>query len=293
MYQPQSNYSLSLGFAQELDFWTPDIMQEDIHTANRARLNNFGSRTTVAIPSFICNDTVVKFSDRYTQALRHQNGSCLEFAWVLALCCQSKFHWSDCFAVFTVEATREGSFLEVAKSLAAYGTQFTIFYIIVNHWSLVHWKARALLTMGACYIAWRWLWFWIAEITLWQTLMRQFPIKRPSQGRWLLTILFMPVVLFIGDLIFYQFATLQSLFRITFLSELTYVTAPKGDDLTTRAAPSQAAPKEEAVGPGSTSMPMIGNSKGSKGKLSGTASADLAGSSANAEAVTTQAKVTN
>ena len=34
---PYSNYSLTLGFAAEIGFWTPDSMPEDIHTANKAQ----------------------------------------------------------------------------------------------------------------------------------------------------------------------------------------------------------------------------------------------------------------
>merc|ERR1719424_2507121 len=103
MYQPQSNYSLTLGFAQELGFWTPDLIPEDIHTANKARVNNFGSATTVAIPSIICNDLVVSFADRYTQAKRHQMGSITEFAWAIALLFEAKTSFQGWWAVFKVE----------------------------------------------------------------------------------------------------------------------------------------------------------------------------------------------
>lgn len=228
-YQPQSNYSLTLGFAQELGFWTPDLMPEDIHTANKARVNNFGSRTTVPIPSIICNDLVVEFADRYTQAKRHQMGSITEFAWALALFFEAKASFPGWWAVFTVEAGRDGSFLDIARSMVGYGCRFTTSYIIYAHWSMLHWKFRLYLGFAFSCMVWRWLWFWIAELFLWQTLLLQFPVKRPSVARWVLIVCTMPVFLFAGEMIFYLGATLQCLWRITFVGELSYVCAPKGD----------------------------------------------------------------
>jgi hypothetical protein len=131
-----------LGFAQELGFWTPDIMPEDIHTANRARVNNFGSSTTVAIPSIICNDTVVELGDRYGQAKRHQMGSITELAWSIALLFEAKTSLPAWWAVFKVEAGRDGSFLDIAKSIVSYGCKLTVSYLVLAHWSMLHWKAQ-------------------------------------------------------------------------------------------------------------------------------------------------------
>jgi cellulose synthase/poly-beta-1,6-N-acetylglucosamine synthase-like glycosyltransferase len=231
MYQPQSNYSLTLGFAQEIGFWTPDLMPEDIHTANKARINNFGSRTTVAIPSIICNDLVVSFSDRYTQAMRHQMGSITEFAWGFALYFESKASFPGWWAVFSVEAGREGSFCDIARSMVGYGCKLTVYYLITAHWSMLHWKARLYLSFALSCTIWRSLWFWISELFLWQSLLHQFPIKRPSTARWLLIVCTMPLCSLAGEMIFYFGATLHCLLRITFVGELSYVCAPKGDAL--------------------------------------------------------------
>jgi len=205
-------------------------MPEDIHTANKARVNNFGSRTTVAIPSFICNDLVVEFGDRYTQAKRHQMGSITEFAWALALFFESKTSFPGWWAVFNVEAGRDGSSLDIARSIVGYGCKITVYYILFSHWSMLHWKARLYLGFGFSVVVWRWLWFWIGELFLWQTLLLQFPVKRPSTARWVLIVSTMPFFLFVGELIFYLGATIQCLLRLTFIGELEYVCAPKGDE---------------------------------------------------------------
>jgi hypothetical protein len=252
-YQPQSNYSLTLGFAQELGFWTPDIMPEDIHTANKARVNNFGSRTTVAIPSLICNDLVVQFGDRYTQAMRHQMGSITEFAWALALFFESKTSFPGWWAVFNVEAGRDGSFLDIARSIVSYGCKVTVTYLIFAHWSMLHWKAKLYLSFVVSYLVWRWLWFWIAELFIWQTLLLQFQVKRPSVARWMLIVCTMPICLLVGELIFYLGATIHCLIRITFIGELAYISAPKGDAPSPAAAGTQASTTSRSSGSGSSS----------------------------------------
>jgi len=230
-YQPQSNYSLTLGFAQEISFWTPDVMPEDIHTANKAMINNFGSRTTVAIPSIICNDLVVSFSGRYGQAKRHQWGSVTEFAWGLCLLFESKMSFPAWWAVFKTETGRDGSFLDIARGIAGYGCKFVVLYLICAHWSMLHWRAKLYLGFAVSFGIWRWAWFWIAELILWETLLRQFPVKRPSVARWILIVCCMPVVQLVAEQIFYIWATLHCLWYITFIGEYQYVCAPKGEEL--------------------------------------------------------------
>mmetsp|Transcript_77598 Transcript_77598/g.137402 ORF Transcript_77598/g.137402 Transcript_77598/m.137402 type:complete len:1179 (+) Transcript_77598:52-3588(+) len=227
-YQPQSNYSIALGFAQEVGFWTPDVMPEDIHTANRACVHNFGSYTTVAIPSIICNDVVTDFWDRYTQAKRHQWGSLTEFAWSLALFFNTrKMTFQAWWPVFRVESSREGSFLDIAQALSGWICKLLCCYALCQRG--ISWKMKLFFFMYLSISVWRWLWFWAAELLVWQTLLVQFPIRRPSLPRWFLLVFLMPVLLFIGTIVFYLGASLHCLVRITTVGDLTYIAAPKGD----------------------------------------------------------------
>jgi len=227
---PYSNYSLTLGFAAEIGFWTPDSMPEDIHTANKAMVNNFGSRTTVAIPPLICNDLVVGLSHRYTQARRHQWGSVTELAWQMALYTDTKLSFPSWWAVFSSEACRGGSVLHLLGYLSSFVLMLVVSLIVAGHWSHLPERFQFYMKLLAWGSVWRWLWFWIAELTLWHTLMKQFPIQRPSPMNWVALIVAMPFLSAVADVVFYMVPTLHGLFHATFVGELAYVCAPKAPD---------------------------------------------------------------
>jgi hypothetical protein len=203
-------------------------MPEDIHAANRAMLNSFGSRTTVPIPSIICNDLVVQFADRYTQAKRHHYGSISEFAWMMSLF-RAKFDFHAWWQIFQAEIGRPGSFVSIAIDLSSKFMKVFICYVFLAHWSMLTWKTRLYVGCGLAASVWQHFWFVMAEGILWNTLLDQFPIKKPSLGRWLLLVITMPLMSFINSIVFTVVPTLDCLWQITFKGELVYVCAPKGD----------------------------------------------------------------
>merc|ERR1711988_786718 len=81
MESAQSNYSLTLGLAHNIEYWCPDNTPEDLHTQIKAFVYTNGSITTVPVFSVISNDLVTGYGDRYTQAKRHSWGV-TEAAWL-------------------------------------------------------------------------------------------------------------------------------------------------------------------------------------------------------------------
>lgn len=228
---PYSNYSLTLGFAAETGFWTPDVMPEDIHTVNKAMVNSFGSKTTVTIPSIICNDLVAGVADRYQQAKRHQYGSVTELAWIVALFQDMGLRFHAWWAIFISEASRAGSLIGTVACLAAFLTEMFFCVILVTEWQHVPGQARFLLSLAGSFVAWQWLWFWIAEFALWQTLLYQFPVERPPIWRWPLLVLLMPGLQSVNRVIFLILPTFHALYHAIFYGELAYVCAPKGNSV--------------------------------------------------------------
>merc|ERR1711998_289498 len=78
----QSNYSLTLGFAHNINYWAPDNTPEDLHTTVKGYLHTNGSFTVAPLYSVIANDLVIGMGDRYTQAKRHAWGV-TESMWAL------------------------------------------------------------------------------------------------------------------------------------------------------------------------------------------------------------------
>jgi hypothetical protein len=226
---PYSNYSLALGFAAEIGFWTPDCMPEDIHTANKAMVNSFGSRATVAIPAVICNDLVPMVSDRYMQAKRHQWGSVTEFAWLLALLRDTKIRLPAWWAVFSSEMARAGSLAGACACLAGHVLQAVVLIALHGHWQELPPRAAFSLSLMGASAVLQWLLFWVAELAYWNSLLRQFPIERPSVCRWVLLVVAMPVANVFNSVLFFVVPTFHALYHAAFKGELAYVCAPKGD----------------------------------------------------------------
>ncbi|CAE7258409.1 CC2D2A [Symbiodinium natans] len=81
----QSNYSMTLGFAHELNYWDPDNTSEDLHTTLKViAYTGAPSDCVVTVWSLIMNDSVTGLQDRWVQAKRHMWGV-EEVAWIISL----------------------------------------------------------------------------------------------------------------------------------------------------------------------------------------------------------------
>mmetsp|Transcript_51954 Transcript_51954/g.121649 ORF Transcript_51954/g.121649 Transcript_51954/m.121649 type:complete len:594 (-) Transcript_51954:82-1863(-) len=233
---PQSNYSLTLGFAAEIDYWTPDNMPEDIHTSIKASLLKCGSKTTVSVPAIICNDLVEKLGDRYTQAKRHQWGI-TEITYILGgLASMRQVPIQVLLTFWGVEASRTGSFFESLTFSGAF-VKVYMSYFLIRYMHLFKWEVLAILLVPLLSGIFRWVLFWVVEILYWRSpIIRQFPIDRPGVCRWLMLILLSPFMEVIAEFMFYIIPSVHCLLHVTFIGELAYVVAPKGTQQTTSSA---------------------------------------------------------
>lgn len=96
----QSNYSLTLGFCHETEYWDPTNTAEDFHTALKAMaMSGQGKPIIIPVWSLILNDSVCSFQDRWTQAKRHMWGV-EECAWALELFFHLRFkRWISLMAM--------------------------------------------------------------------------------------------------------------------------------------------------------------------------------------------------
>jgi len=228
-YYPQSNYSLMLGFIAEIDFWTPDNMPEDIHTAAKAMLLNFGSLTTVPVVPFICNDLVEGFGDRYVQAKRHQWGI-NEFAWQLAIWKYMDLPFHGWISYFKHEFAREGSYFASARGLSGWFVKAFAYWTIWRSWPFLPWNAQLIIYSMVASMAWDQLWFFAAECWIWRALLSQFDIEHASFCNWVGLVVFSPFLMTVATISFYILPTLDCIFHVHFIGELSYVCAPKGED---------------------------------------------------------------
>eukprot|EP00928_Gymnodinium_smaydae_P031712 TRINITY_DN23191_c0_g2_i1.p1 TRINITY_DN23191_c0_g2~~TRINITY_DN23191_c0_g2_i1.p1 ORF type:complete len:952 (+),score=93.06 TRINITY_DN23191_c0_g2_i1:26-2857(+) len=229
-YYPQSNYSLTLGFAAEIGFWTPDLMPEDIHTANKACLRRFSQETTVPVPSIICNDMVTSFGDRYTQAKRHCFGSVSECLWILSLLWSSDVTWLSWLTLVRAEFSREGSLFDFSALLFKKGQLALMLFLAISQYPWP-WEVHRMIILYLVAEVWRNVLFWLSCFWFWQHIMAQFDLVRPSCFRWTLIVLLSPILDVLGDFFFYTIPFLHSLFHVSYVGELSYVVAPKGEQM--------------------------------------------------------------
>jgi hypothetical protein len=225
LYQPQSNYSLTLGFAREIDFWTPDNIPEDVHTLRKAQINNMSSMTTVPIGAFIVNDLVDGLGDRYVQAKRHMWGI-TEFAWVLSL--YNHMPYQAWIHVLMIEMGN-GTFFQEISSLAAFILRV---WLVSSLWLERHERSYGagvyvmLVPMFVSSLA-----FWLGEWWVWQKVMVSTPdVERPSILNWVIVVGLSPVLTPISIVCFHMVPTWDCLFHMCAFGELSYVNAPKGTE---------------------------------------------------------------
>eukprot|EP00747_Dinoflagellata_sp_TGD_P146566 gnl/TRDRNA2_/TRDRNA2_176706_c2_seq16.p1 gnl/TRDRNA2_/TRDRNA2_176706_c2~~gnl/TRDRNA2_/TRDRNA2_176706_c2_seq16.p1 ORF type:complete len:1134 (+),score=129.58 gnl/TRDRNA2_/TRDRNA2_176706_c2_seq16:80-3481(+) len=228
-YYPQSNYSLTLGLCGEIGFWTPDSIPEDIHTANKASLMRFSQQSTIPLESIICNDLVTDFGDRYTQAKRHCFGSVAEALWVVSLLRSKGLTWCAWYSILCSECSREGSLMDFTLAQLR-RSQVAILLFLMWRQSPLPWQVQHMIAMFVFAQVLRYIMFWVGCLFYWQKIMKQFDIRRASVARWTFLVLFGPLLEIAGYFAFVTVPFIHSLAHASFVGDLVYVVAPKGDE---------------------------------------------------------------
>eukprot|EP00747_Dinoflagellata_sp_TGD_P170241 gnl/TRDRNA2_/TRDRNA2_201310_c0_seq1.p1 gnl/TRDRNA2_/TRDRNA2_201310_c0~~gnl/TRDRNA2_/TRDRNA2_201310_c0_seq1.p1 ORF type:complete len:658 (+),score=68.84 gnl/TRDRNA2_/TRDRNA2_201310_c0_seq1:36-1976(+) len=228
-WQPLSNYSLTLGFAAEIGYWTVDCIPEDVHTSQKAMINNFGTISTIQIPPIICNDLVESTVDRYIQAKRHMWGV-LDITWIVAVLRDMPGGFRSWYGLGRSSLVREDSIFVVPFCMAAdiWGLYFA--YLIGLVWRELSPLCRTYILLSLVQAVWAQIWFWTGEFILWRTLLKQFPIERPSVFRWLILIILGPVLRIVCTFLFHYIPVVDVILHATFVGDLAYVKAPKGKE---------------------------------------------------------------
>lgn len=218
-YNPQSNYSLTLGFAEELGFWTADNISEDQQTRMKATINNFASSTTVFVPSFICNDLVEGAADRWIQAKRHQWGGVESCGYVM-----------HCFSVLDFRVWLKLAGFELL--LGQVFKMYTIWVTLLGFGCVTYAGGFGLIIKLTCaYMACEGVVFWAAEFYLWNNIIKiQFPVERPSVCNWISLVVLSPLLHLVSTCYYCHVATLYCMFLAMFQDSFVYVNAPKGTE---------------------------------------------------------------
>jgi len=218
----QSNYSLSLGFAKEIDFWDPSNTSEDFHTTLKAMAHTGqGQGVVVRIWSLILNDSVSSFKDRWTQAKRHMWGI-EECAWTVEVFHHLRlFRWVGIFG------------LTIQRML--FGPNVVPIWILLLCPSvralILALKPETLYVAIGCSLVFK-LFGWI-QIVLREIFMRRYILQdrkhmMPAGWKnWAMLLTVYPVMEQVAIFVFFTCATWAMLWRALRHKSIVYVVAPK------------------------------------------------------------------
>jgi len=141
--------------------------------------------------------------------------------------------WITWYNICLAENAREGSLLDFTADLIKSGQIFVLMYILYRQSpvSPIIWQ---FIAMWAFLQVWRWIMFWAGCVFYWQNIMKQFEkedIKRASIAQWTILVLFSPLLDIAGNILFVIAPFLHSIAHASFIGDLTYVVAPKGDEV--------------------------------------------------------------
>jgi len=222
-FQPcQSNYSLTLGFAQCIDFWDGDNTGEDLHTTLKAMAhNNAPLNQVVTVWSLILNDSVAGLGDRWTQAKRHMWGI-EDVAWVLALFPILRHRvWMRLLGLTAGQMLTDN----VVPPWLIFCFPQTIAFLSglkPSTKTLVVWVLAVSIVYG-------WLKVFVREFLLRKFILahRRPNMQRMSAFNWICLFVTYPVLCPLSSAIFNTAATWRMLFHALRNTGLKYVTAPK------------------------------------------------------------------
>ena len=218
----QSNYSLTLAFARDLNFWDPLNTSEDMHTTLKALCLTAGADVVVPVWSLILNDAVPGYGDRWDQAKRHMWGV-EEIAWITAQ-----------FRNLRFKVWLHLTFLVYGQFAKHMTPSWIVLFVCPQprrlFLSLQRPTQRLLLGVLLVGFLLDWLRFFAREAIFRSILLsRRKPghIMTLSPCRWALLVILYPINSLLAPLLFNTLATWRMLAHARVSPTLKYITAPK------------------------------------------------------------------
>jgi len=222
----QSNYSLTLGFAHEINFWDPTNTSEDFHTTLRAMATT-GKYLEMVVPvwSLVLNDSVTKLPDRWTQARRHMWGI-EEAAFIISL-----------FPVIRITQWISLFQLVAGQMFSVCIPPVLVWWCICPPVRNVFWLLGPEMQWLVCgmYVGsyiYDWVQVLAREFFLYKLLLERRPLMmKRTTGEWFQIAITWPFLAHFAKWVFAGMATWSVLVHAVFHDTLTYVTAPKALNL--------------------------------------------------------------
>jgi len=218
----QSNYSLTLGFAHEINYWDPTNTSEDFHTTLKAMaMTGAGTAIVVRVWSLILNDSVAGFHDRWVQAKRHMWGI-EEVAWVWTQFRVLRLNrWLVLVQQSMGQMLLQGSIVPAWLMLL-----FPPVFRVLLSLKPLTWK----LIFGYYVVmeGYKWIKTCLREVLMYRCILAHRKHMMPLRAwHWIRLLALYPLSEFVATFVFNTLATWRMLVHALFHTTLHYVCAPK------------------------------------------------------------------
>lgn len=189
---PQANYSMTLGFAAEVNFWEQSKKLTDSAYAGQ-KLEHLGMLSTQPVEAVIMSRSGHSFAERYETA-KQQQWAVVECAWQVAILRCVPSHLRGRWAIFRTALMREVSLFACAICFCVFTAKLVGLYVVLTHWSDLPGSLKFSFWIILGLLVWQWVWFWIAEGVLWRRILQSGSSTSLSIGSWILLVACSPLL---------------------------------------------------------------------------------------------------
>lgn len=208
---PQASYSMTLGFAAELNFWEQPQPSADLCM----RQENIGAVHTQSLEARIYSCPARSFAERYSSA-RQQQQAVLECAWQASVLRSVPPRQQARWATFKAALMREISIFSCAFYGCVFAAKVAGLCLALMHWSAFPGNLKACFSALLGLLTWQWVCFWVAEVYLHNRCSESNSIAGLSTGRYALLVVCSPVLWPVAQLVFVIMPTVQCLLEAFF-----------------------------------------------------------------------------
>jgi hypothetical protein len=207
-FTPQLNYSMTLGFAAELNMWTSKSSGQG---ATCQALQHFSNMRTQQVEATIYTDPARSFGERYDSAKLQQWGV-VECAWQAAIlkCIPGRFR--ETWTTLRAALVQELAIFTCAMQFCNFAMKVSVFAFVPLLWGvelpfrlqISFWTLRVMFS-------WQWACFWLVEGIVWVRCLQSSPVTGPGICRWIVLVVCSPLLFLAAQLMFVIIPTFHCL----------------------------------------------------------------------------------
>jgi hypothetical protein len=207
-FAPQANYSMTLGFAAELNMWSSNSTDTKAACRDLQHIGNFSAEPVEAT---IFTDPAQSFAERYDSATLQQ-WAVVECAWQAAIVRCIPYRFRETWTTLKAAIVQEISLFTCALHFCLFAMKMAAFSLLPLCIGLeLPERLKYSFWVMVGLFVWQWIHFWGAEGWYWRKYLKTSPIVSPSAATWVLLVICSPFLWVAAQVIFVIIPTFHCL----------------------------------------------------------------------------------